>query len=96
MLGIGTAPAFAINQRAIFLPTDAGNILWECLSVVTDDAVRSLKARGGLDRIIISHPHFYASMVEWSDAFGVPILLKRTATGYAGRRRGSSSGRGTA
>jgi glyoxylase-like metal-dependent hydrolase (beta-lactamase superfamily II) len=76
VLGIGTAPDFAINQRAIFLPTDAGNLLWECISVVTDEAVRALKARGGVDRILISHPHFYTSMVEWSDAFGgVPILL---------------------
>ena len=76
LLGIGLAPAFAINQRALYLPTDAGNILWECVSLVTDAAVARLKARGGADRIIISHPHFYASMVEWSEALGgVPILL---------------------
>jgi len=76
MLGIGLAPAFAINQRALYLPTDAGNILWECLSLVTDEAVAALQERGGVDRIIISHPHFYAAMVEWSDALGgVPILL---------------------
>ena len=66
----------AIDQRALFLPTDAGNILWECLSLVTDDAVAALKAKGAVDRIIISHPHFYAAMVEWSEALGgVPILL---------------------
>jgi hypothetical protein len=76
VLGIGLAPDFAINQRALYLPTDAGNILWECLSLVTDEAVTELKARGGVDMIAISHPHFYASMLEWSEAFGnVPILL---------------------
>ena len=76
VLGIGLDPGFAIDQRALFLPTDAGNILWECLSLVTDDAVAALKAKGGVDRIIISHPHFYAAMVEWSEALGgVPILL---------------------
>ncbi|RNF81904.1 MBL fold metallo-hydrolase [Montanilutibacter psychrotolerans] len=76
VLGIGLSPGFAINQRAILLPTDAGNILWECLSLVTDEAVAALKARGGVDYIAISHPHFYASMVEWSQALGgVPILL---------------------
>jgi hypothetical protein len=76
LLAIGLTPAFAINQRALYLQTDAGNILWECLSLVTDDAVRELKARGGVDKIIISHPHFYSSMVEWSEALGgIQILI---------------------
>lgn len=76
LLALGLEPAFAINQRALLLETDAGNILWECLSLIADDAVAALKARGGIDKIIISHPHFYAAMVEWSDAFGgAPILL---------------------
>jgi glyoxylase-like metal-dependent hydrolase (beta-lactamase superfamily II) len=76
VLGITLEPNFAINQRAMLLPTDAGNILWECLSLVTPDAVEALEARGGVDLIAISHPHFYAAMVDWSDALGgVPILL---------------------
>ncbi|WP_242112827.1 MBL fold metallo-hydrolase [Luteimonas aquatica] len=76
LLGIGLAPDYAINQRALYLPTDAGNLLWESLSLVTDAAVAALRARGGVDRIVISHPHFYASMVQWSQALGgVPILL---------------------
>jgi hypothetical protein len=76
LLGIGIAPDFAIPQRALLLPTDAGNLLWECVSLVTDDAIAALRARGGVDRIVISHPHFYASMVDWSEALGdVPILL---------------------
>ncbi len=76
VLGIGLTPDFAINQRALFLPTDAGNILWECVSLVTPEAVAELNARGGVDMIAISHPHFYASMIEWSAALGgVPILV---------------------
>jgi hypothetical protein len=76
LFGIGLPSDFAIPQRALLLPTDAGNILWECVSLVTDEAVAALKARGGVDRIVISHPHFYSSMVEWSEALGgVPILL---------------------
>lgn len=67
---------FGIPQRMLLLPTEAGNILWESLSLVTNEALQSLRERGGVDRIVISHPHFYASMVEWSDALGkVPILL---------------------
>ena len=67
---------FAIPQRALHLPTDAGRILWECVSLVTPEAVAALRERGGVDRIVISHPHFYSAMVEWSEALsGVPILL---------------------
>jgi glyoxylase-like metal-dependent hydrolase (beta-lactamase superfamily II) len=76
LLGIGVRGDFAIPQRALLLPTSAGNVLWECVSLVTDPVISELKAGGGLAQIVISHPHFYSSMVEWSDAFGgVPILL---------------------
>jgi glyoxylase-like metal-dependent hydrolase (beta-lactamase superfamily II) len=45
-----------------------------------------LKARGGVSQIVISHPHFYSSMVEWSDAFGgVPILLHEADRGWVRR-----------
>ena len=76
LLGMGIRPGFGIPQRALYLPTDAGNILWECISLVTPAAVAALRARGGVHMIAISHPHFYASMVEWSEALGgVPIVL---------------------
>lgn len=77
LTGVGIAQPFAIPQRALLVPsTDTGNILWDCISVVTPDAVDRLNQRGGIDLIAISHPHFYSSMVEWSDAFGgVPILV---------------------
>jgi len=86
LLGIGISPSFAIPQRALYLPTDAGNILWECTSLVSPKAVAELKARGGVDMIVISHPHFYSSMVEWSNAFGgVPILLHEADKGWINR-----------
>jgi len=76
LLGIGIDGDFAIPQRALLLPTGAGHLMWECVSLVTDEAIAALNARGGVDRIVISHPHFYSAMVEWSDALGgVPILL---------------------
>jgi glyoxylase-like metal-dependent hydrolase (beta-lactamase superfamily II) len=76
LLALGVTPTFAIDQRAMLLPTDAGNILWESLPLVTPKGIEALRHHGGVDRIVISHPHFYASMVEWSEALGgVPIML---------------------
>jgi glyoxylase-like metal-dependent hydrolase (beta-lactamase superfamily II) len=76
LTGIGTEPHFAIGQRALLVRSIGGNVLWDCTSLVDDDALRAIKARGGLDAIAISHPHFYGAMVEWSRAFGgAPIYL---------------------
>ena len=76
LIGIGTMPAFAIAQRALLLRTDAGNVLWDCVSFIDDATVEIVRSLGGIAAIAISHPHYYSSMVEWSHAFGrAPIYL---------------------
>jgi hypothetical protein len=76
LIGIGIEPHFAIGQRALFVRSAAGNILWDCLPLLDPAVVECLQALGGVSAIAISHPHYYASMVEWSRAFGgVPIYL---------------------
>lgn len=73
---IGVAPSFAIPQRALLLETGQGNVLWECISLVNDEVIDKLRARGKVDCIAISHPHFFASMLEWSEALGdIPIYI---------------------
>lgn len=87
LFAIDMTGSFGIPQRMFLLPTAAGNILWECVSLVTAEAVARLRERGGVDRIIISHPHFYSSMVEWSEALGdVPILLNAADKAWVQRR----------
>lgn len=66
-LALGMTRAFAIDPRAFLLRTAAGSILWEALPLFTGEAVAAIEARGGADRLVISHPHFYATMGEWSD-----------------------------
>ncbi|MCK8787068.1 MBL fold metallo-hydrolase [Roseomonas sp. NAR14] len=76
LLGIGTAPHFAIGQRALLVPTPAGNVLWDCISLIDRATVEIIRGLGGLAAIAISHPHYYTTMLEWSEAFGgVPIHL---------------------
>ncbi len=75
LFGVGVTPSMSIPQRALLVPR-AGGLLWDCTSLVTDEAVVALRRRGGVSAIAISHPHFYSSMVEWSEALGgVPVLL---------------------
>jgi hypothetical protein len=73
---VKTEPAFAIAQQAHLIATPEGNCLWDCISLIDDATVAAVEARGGIAAIAISHPHFYASMVEWSRAFNdAPIYL---------------------
>jgi glyoxylase-like metal-dependent hydrolase (beta-lactamase superfamily II) len=79
LFGIGATPQIAIGQRALFVPQPGGGVLWDCTPLVTDEAIARIKALGGLRAIAISHPHFYATMVQWSEAFGgVPIHLHQS------------------
>jgi hypothetical protein len=76
LIGIGIDRHFAIGQRALFLHTPKANVLWDCLSLLDEAVVEAIKSMSGISAIAISHPHYYARMIEWSRAFGgVPIYL---------------------
>jgi len=76
LFSVRTEPKWAIGQRAIIVQTDEGNLLWDCVPLIDRATISSIRSLGGLRAIAISHPHYYASMVEWSEAFGgVPIYL---------------------
>jgi hypothetical protein len=76
LIGIGTVPKFSIGQRALLLQAPGGNILWDCIPFIDEATIEIVKGLGGLSAIAISHPHYYATMVEWSRAFGgVPVHL---------------------
>ena len=75
LTGIGTKPAVAIGQRALLVQSSAGNLLWDCITVIDDATVDAVRRLGGLRAIAISHPHYYSCMVEWAKAFDVPVYL---------------------
>ncbi len=76
LTGIGIAPSFGIGQRALLVRTPGGNVLYDCVGVLDDDARAAVAALGGIAAICLSHPHFYAAMVTWSHAFdGAPIYV---------------------
>lgn len=75
LLALGTVPAFAINQRAFLLRTPAGNVLWDCISLLDDATIALINGLGGLAAIAISHPHYYSRMAAWADTFDAPLWL---------------------
>lgn len=73
---IVTVPSLSIGQRAFLISTPAGNILWDCITLLDDATSAIIKGLGGLTAIAISHPHYYTTMARWSDAFGgIPVFL---------------------
>ena len=77
LVGLGIEPAFAIGQRALLVCTPGGNVLWDCISLLDDAAVRQIENLGGIAAICMSHPHFYAAHVDFADAFDARVLIPR-------------------
>lgn len=70
---IRTEPKFAIGQRAIFV--QEGNVLWDCVTFLDNQTVEWLRGRGGVRTICISHPHYYATSVEWARALDCKVQI---------------------
>jgi hypothetical protein len=88
LLGIGTEPEFAIGQRALLLQSPAGNLLWDCITLLDDQTVAEVDARGGIRAIAISHPHYYSAIVEWAERFDAQIFLHAADREWVMRKSG--------
>lgn len=74
-LGPGHRQHVLTQIQTFLTDTPAGNILWDCITLLDDDTVERIRALGGLAAIVISHPHFYTAHAEWAAAFGCPVFL---------------------
>ena len=76
LTSIITEPSVAIGQRAHLVQTPNYNLLWDCITLLDDATIESIRALGGIKAMAISHPHYYSTIIEWSHAFGnVPIYI---------------------
>ncbi len=82
LYGIGTVPSFGIGQRALLLRTPAGNVLWECITLLDNATIDLIKGLGGVVAMAISHPHYYSTMVDWAHALDCPIWLHEADREY--------------
>jgi glyoxylase-like metal-dependent hydrolase (beta-lactamase superfamily II) len=82
---IWTEPKFAIGQRCILIRTPLGNVLWDCITLLDHETIARVNAMGGLAAIVISHPHYYTSHLEWAQAFSCPVYMSREDLGWLNR-----------
>ena len=72
---IWTEPKIAIGQRCILIKTPLGNVLWDCITFLDHETISKINEMGGLAAIVISHPHYYTTHLEWADTFDCPVYL---------------------
>ena len=72
---IWTEPKVAIGQRAVLIKTPHGNVLWDCITYLDGQTTEWINSLGGLAAIVISHPHYYSTHLEWAETFDCPVYL---------------------
>ncbi|KAH9873839.1 hypothetical protein IAQ61_004466 [Plenodomus lingam] len=80
-----TRKQLGIGQRAILLQTDKGNLLWDCVAFLDQLTIDFVQSKGGLKAIVISHPHFYTTHLEWAHAFKCPVYMSRDDADWLNR-----------
>ena len=99
LTGFATEPRFAIGQQAHLIETPAGNVLWNCISLVDDDTVAAIERaavwRRSPSPIRTSSPGWWSgaapsaacrSSSTATIAHGSPAPTKRSSSGKATRR----------
>jgi hypothetical protein len=72
---ITTIPEFGIGQTAYLVQESGFNVLWDCIMYIDEETIKQINKLGGIQAIALSHPHYYSTQVEWSDAFDAPIYI---------------------
>lgn len=70
-----TRKQLGIGQRAFLLQTAKGNVLWDLVAFIDQATVEFVKSKGGLKAIVISHPHFFTTHLEWARIFECPVYI---------------------
>jgi glyoxylase-like metal-dependent hydrolase (beta-lactamase superfamily II) len=68
-------PVFAIGQRALFVLSEQGNVLWDCIPLLDAPTIEFIQSKGGLNAICFSHPHYYSNMIDWAETFDCPVFI---------------------
>lgn len=72
-----TKKQLGIGQRAILIQTPKGNVLWDIVAFIDQATVDFINEKGGLKAIVISHPHFYTTHLEWARIFKCPVYVAK-------------------
>jgi glyoxylase-like metal-dependent hydrolase (beta-lactamase superfamily II) len=86
LFGITVEPKVGIGQQTHLVRTPTGNLLWDPVGYLDDEAVTRVRELGDVAAIASSHPHMFGVQVEWSNALGgVPVLVSEADVSWVRR-----------
>ncbi|KAK5112488.1 hypothetical protein LTR62_004245 [Meristemomyces frigidus] len=88
MWNIFTEPKMSIGQRCILVQTEHGNVLWDCITYLDEETVEFINGKGGLKAIVISHPHYYSTHLDWANTFDCPVYVALNDEKWLSRKDG--------
>jgi hypothetical protein len=96
LFGITVEPKVGIGQQTHLVRTPDGNLLWDPVGYLDDEAVNRVRELGEVTAIAASHPHMFGVQVEWSKALGgAPVLVSEADVDWIrARTRRSRPGAG--
>jgi glyoxylase-like metal-dependent hydrolase (beta-lactamase superfamily II) len=87
LYGVTSTPSAGIGQQSMLVQTAEGNLLWDPIGYLDDDAVEQVRALGDVAAIVASHPHMYGVQVEWSKRLGgVPVYVSEADKQWVARQ----------
>jgi glyoxylase-like metal-dependent hydrolase (beta-lactamase superfamily II) len=52
-------------------------VLWDLIALLNQETIDFINEKGGLNAIVISHPHFYTTHLEWAEVFKCPVYMSK-------------------
>ncbi|KAJ5364523.1 beta-lactamase-like protein [Penicillium cataractarum] len=88
LITIHTTPKLAIGQRAFLCLGDStsGNVLWDCITYLDEDTVKRVNSLGGIQAIVISHPHYFSTSIQWAEVFNCDLFVSAEDEQWLGNR----------
>jgi len=57
------------------IKTPHGNVLWDLVTYLNGETIRKINQEGGIQAIVISHPHYYTTHNLWAKTFRCRVYL---------------------
>jgi len=88
LITIHTVPKLAIGQRAFLCLGDSssGNVLWDCITYLDEDTIDRVNSLGGIQAIVISHPHYFSTSIQWAEVFNCDLFISAEDEQWLGNR----------
>lgn len=73
------------RPKSAFRVAARGNVLWDCVCYLDDEALSKISELGGVAVVVNSHPHFFTRMLDWAQHFGAKLYVHKADEAWVTR-----------